>query len=121
MLWEATKGLITVISHEPATRVGYAAPPVWAKLNGVLLTWSKGGRRQRTRVISDSRGGHGPPPLGLHEVAPLVDLINSEGTTEEGIATKQHLLLLSFPWELRHPATATAKCYGHHLSLPESH
>ena len=52
--------------------------------------------------ISDCRGGHSPPPLGVCEQAP----ITSEGTTEEGIVTEHHLLLLSLLWECTHPATA---------------
>ena len=45
--------------------------------------------------------------------------VTLEGTTEEGIATEHHLLLLSLPWELTHPATA--KCSEHFLGLPEAH
>ena len=40
-----------------------------------------------TAVISDSRGGHDLPPLGIHEQAPLVDPVVSEDTIEEGIMT----------------------------------
>ena len=46
--------------------------------------------------------------------------ITSEGTTEEGIVTKQHLLLLLLPWELTDPAIATAKFSGHLLNLPKA-
>ena len=42
-------------------------------------------------------------------------------TTEEGTVTKHHLLLLSLPWELTHPATATVKCSGHLVNLPKAH
>ena len=42
---------------------------------------------QTTAVISDSRGGHGLPPLGIHEQAPLVAPVISEDTIEEGIMT----------------------------------
>ena len=48
-------------------------------------------------VVSNSRGGHGPTPLGFHEQAPLVATIISESTTEEGIVTKHHPLLFSLP------------------------
>ena len=44
-----------------------------------------------------------------------------EGTTEEGIVTKHHLMLLSLPWELTCPAAATTKCSGDLLNLPKSH
>ena len=49
--------------------------------------------------------------------------VTSEGTTVEGIVTEHLLLLLLPPWELTHPATATAtaKCSGHGLNLPEAH
>ena len=76
---------------------------------------------QTTTVISDTRSGHGPPPLGVREQAPLVAPIISEGTTEEGTATEHHLLLLSLPWELTHPINATAKCSRQNLNLPEAH
>ena len=67
---------------------------------------------QTTKVISDSRGGHGPPPLGVPEQAALAVPITSEDTTEEGIVTEHHLLLLSLSWEHTRPAAATAKCPG---------
>lgn len=72
-----------------------------------------GWRGQTTVIISDSRGGHGPPPLGVCELAPLVAPVTSEGTTEEGIVTEHHLLLLLHPWEHTRPAAATAKPLGH--------
>ena len=61
-------------------------------------------------VSSHSRVGHSLPPLGVHEQAPFVATITSEGTTEEVMMAKHHPLLLSLPWELTYPATATAKC-----------
>ena len=60
------------------------------------------------------------PLLGVCKQAPLMAAITSEDTTEEGIVTKYHLLLLSLPWELTHPVDATAKCTGHHLNLSEA-
>ena len=63
---------------------------------------------QTSTVITDSRDGHGLLPIGVHEQAPPVVPI----TSEEGIAIKHKLLLLSLPWELTHPAAATAKCAG---------
>ena len=49
-------------------------------------------------VVSDSRGGHGLPPLGVHEEAPLAVPTTSEATTEEGIVTEHHLFMLSLFW-----------------------
>ena len=60
----------------------------------VVYMWPK----QTTTFISDSKGGHGMPPVGICEKAPLVAPITSEATIEEGIVTKHHLLLLSIPW-----------------------
>ena len=54
---------------------------------------------QTTTVISDSRGGCGPPPLGISEQKSLAAPITSEGTTEKDIEKEHHLLLLSLPWE----------------------
>ena len=48
---------------------------------------------QTTTVITDSRGGLGPLPLGIPEQAPLAALI----TSEEGIAIEHYLLFLSLP------------------------
>ena len=55
---------------------------------------------ETTAVISDSRGGRGPPPVA------------SPVTSEEGTVTRHYLLLLSLPWEL------TAKCSEHLVNLP---
>ena len=49
---------------------------------------------KNTAVISDSIDGHGSPTLGVHEQVPLAAPVTSEGTTEEGIGTEHHLLLL---------------------------
>ncbi len=72
---------------------------------------------QATAVITDSRGGLGPLPLEVPEQAPLASSI----TSEEGIAIEHYLLLLSLPWELTHPAVATAKCSGHLEDLPRAY
>ena len=72
---------------------------------------------QTTAVITDSRDGRGLLPLGVPEQAALVAPI----TSEEGTAIENYLLLLSFPWEIIHPAAATTKCYGHLLNLPKAH
>ena len=63
---------------------------------------------QTTTVITDSRGGLETIPLGFPEQAPLVAPV----TSKEGTAIEHNLLLLSLPWELTHPAAATAKCSG---------
>ena len=72
---------------------------------------------QTTAVITDSRDGHGLLPVGVPEQAPPAVPI----TSEEGIAIKHKLLLLSLPWELTHPAVATAKCSGHLEDLPRAY
>lgn len=65
-----------------------------------------------TAVISDTRGGHGLPPLGVHEQAPPAAPGTSEVGTEEVIATEYHILLLSLPCKHKHPAASTAKLSG---------
>ena len=72
---------------------------------------------QTSAFITDSRDGHGPLPLGVPEQAPPVVPI----TSEEGIAIEHKLLLLSLPWELMHPAAATAKCSTHLEGLPQAY
>ena len=71
---------------------------------------------QTTTVIIDSRDGHDLLPIGVPEQAPPVVPI----TSEAGIATKHKMLLLLLPWELTHPAIATAKCSGHLEDLPRA-
>ena len=41
-----------------------------AKQDEVLLAWSTGGEDKPPAVISDYRGGHGRPPLGVCEQEP---------------------------------------------------
>ena len=79
----------------------------------MLLEWWWG---QTTTVITETRGRHGLLPLGATEQAPLVSPV----TSEKGIAIEHYLLLLSFPWELTHPA-ANAKYSGHLVDLPTVH
>ena len=62
-----------------------------------------------TAVITDSRGGHGPPPRGIPEGEPLAAPTTSEGTTEKDITMEHHLLLLSLPWKQTRLGAATAK------------
>ena len=69
-------------------------------------------RGHTATVIPDSRGGHGPPPLGIPEQKSLAAPATSEGTTEKDIVTEHHLLLLLLPWEHTRPAAATAKNSG---------
>ena len=71
-----------------------------------------------TTVITDSRGGCGPPPLGVCEQVPPEAQVTSESGIEEGSATEHHPLLLSLPWECTRPAAATAKPSGCCLYLP---
>ena len=61
------------------------------------------------RSFTDSSVGHGLLPVGVPEQASPAVPITSEGVT----AIKHKLLFFSFPWELTHPAAATAKCSGH--------
>ena len=72
---------------------------------------------QSIAVITDSRDGHGLLPIGVLEQSPPA----VPNTSEEGIATKHKMLLFSLPWELMHPAAATAKCSGHLVDLPRAH
>jgi len=72
---------------------------------------------QATTVITDSRNGHGLILRGGPEQAPPAVPI----TSEEGIAIKHKLLLFSLPWELMHPAVATAKCSSHLKDLPRAY
>ena len=67
---------------------------MWAK-QGVLLAWSTGGGGKSLPVISDSRSGRGPLPLGVPEQALVVAPVTSEANTQEGTVTEHHLLLLS--------------------------
>lgn len=69
---------------------------------------------QSTTVVTDSRDGHGLLPIGVPKQAPPAVPI----TSEEGIAIKNKLLLLSLPWERKHPAVATDKSSGHLEDLP---
>ena len=72
---------------------------------------------QTTIVITDSRGWHGLKPLRVPEQNPFVAPI----TSEEEIAIKHYLLLLSLSWELAHPAATTAKFSGNLVNLHKAH
>ena len=71
----------------------------------------------QTAVITDSRDGHGLPPLGVPEQAPPVVPL----TSEEGIAIEHKLLFLAVCWEFTRLAAATAKCSGHLEHLPRAY
>ena len=49
-----------------------------------------GQQGQTTTAVFDSRGGCGPPVLGVHEQAPSVTLVTSGISTEEDTAIKHH-------------------------------
>ena len=74
---------------------------------------------QITAVVSDTRSGHGQPPLGIWEQALHIAPVTTEVGTQEGTATKHHPLLLSLPWKCTCPATA--KCSGHCLNQTKDH
>ena len=94
--------------------------PLWTKnVRDSSVVYRRQGKT--TTFISDSRDGHGLPPLGVCEQAQPAAPVNSEVGMQEGNATEHHPLLLSLPWEYIHPATATAKRSRHHLCLPEGH
>ena len=61
---------------------------------------------QTAAVISGSRGGSGPMPLGILEQKSLPAPTNSKGTTEKDIMMEYYLLLLSLPWVHTCPAAA---------------
>ena len=94
-----------------------AAPPVWVKWDGVILRWSAGGRGKPLQLSLTSDVGKAHYYQGVLEQTPLVAPITSEG----GITIEYYLLLLSLPWELTYPATATATCSGHLVNLLKAH
>ena len=106
-------------SRPPLHGLQVVATPVWATWGASCIVYRQQG--QTTAVISDSRGGRGLPPLGVHEQSPPVAPVTLEVSTKEGTATEHHLLLLSLPWASTHPAAATARCSRDHLHLPEGH
>ena len=69
----------------------------------------------------NSKCGCSLPPLGVHEGAPLVAPVTSEGTAAEGIATKNHLLMLLHLWEHTSPADATPRALGSAHTLDHCH
>ena len=72
-----------------------------------------------TADILETRGGYGPPTLGFSEQAPPAALVTLEVGKKEGTATKDRMLLFSFPWEHTYFAAATAKCSRHCLHMPD--
>ena len=97
MLWAVPRHLVTVSSQDPTTRSSWCGTS-WVVYVGqgascmVCRWWG-----QTPAVIPDSRGGHGPPPLGIPEQKSLAAPTTSEGTIEKDIAMEHHLLLLSLP------------------------
>ena len=79
---------------------------------GCFLYGLKVAARGTTKIISHSRGGRGPPPLGIPEQEPLAAPTTSEGTTEEDIMTEHHWLLLSLSWEHTSPVAACQKLWA---------
>ena len=67
-----------------------------------------GWQEQSTITISDSRGGHGLPPLGVCEQVPPEGPVTSGFAAEEGIENQNHPLPL-LPWECTCPDAAAAK------------
>lgn len=81
---------------------------MWAKTDRSPHAWSTGGGCKPTQLPL-KLDGHGPLPLGIPEQAPpAIPIISEEDT-----AIKHKLLMFSHPWELTHPAAATAKFSGH--------
>ena len=79
-------------------------------------------QRQTATVISDSRGGHRMPSLGVMNRHYLQSK-STQFSTEKATATEHHPLVLSLFREDTHPAndTATAKYSVHYLQMPEGH
>ena len=67
---------------------------------------------QTTAVVSEARGRHGFPPMGVCEWAPTLTLVISGDGKKEGTVTKHYTLWLSLPWEHTCPAASTAKHSG---------
>jgi len=72
---------------------------------------------QTTTVIIDSRDEYGLLTKGVPEQVPPMVLV----TSDEGISIEHKLLLLSLPWELKHPAAASTKCSDHLEDLPRAY
>ena len=111
MLWVTPRHLVTVPSQDPITRSSWHSTSCMGLVQDascmVCRWWGK-----TVSVISDSRGGHGPPPLGVPEQKSLTAPTTSEGTTEKDVVTEHHLLLLLLPWENPCPVAATANALG---------
>ena len=82
-----------------------------AKQDKVLPAWFTDGRGKPSQLSL-------APEVGV--ACYLWGSVNRHHSAEEGTVTEQYPLLLSLPWELTHPATATAKCSGNHLNLPKA-
>ena len=67
-------------------------------------------------AISDSRAGHGIPPVEFCEQEPPAAPVTSGIDAEEDTTTIHHSLFLSLPWKCTQLPAATAKCSGCHFS-----
>ena len=100
-----------------------AAPPVWAKWDGsmvplLLLVWSIGAGSKLLQCIAR----HLQESVNRQHLWPQSpQRAPREGHPEKGTVTENHLVLLSLPWELTHPAAAPAKCPGHLVNLPNAY
>ena len=85
--------------------------PLWTKnVRDSSVVYRRQGKT--TTFISDSRDGHGLPPLGVQEQGHPAAIVTSGVGAEEGTATKCHPLP-SPSWECTCPTFATAKGSGH--------
>ena len=85
------------------------ASHAWAKRDRVLLAWSAGGRGKLLQLSLTPEVGVAHchwSYLNKNHLQPH----SPKGTTEEGIVTEYHLLVLSHPREHTRLAAATAKC-----------
>ena len=114
MLWAVPTCLISVTSQDPATRSSLHSTSYVAYVRWVASCMVYRRQGQTTTVITDSRDGHGP--IVPEQALPAVPI-----TSDEGIAIKHKMLLISLPWALTHPAAATTKCSGQLVDLPGAH
>jgi len=107
-----------------ARAIGGQAPLVWLRAAGSQAQRSTScviykRQEQTIAVMSDTRGGRGPPSLGVCEQAPRAAPATSEVGKEEGTATEYHPLLLSLPLLLPLPnAQGSANTTPDHCHFP---
>ena len=110
--WAVPRHLITAPSQDPANSsswcsTSWVGSAGWGASCMVCRWWGK-----TPNVISYSRDGCSPLPLGVPEQEPLAAPTTSGGTTVEGNVIEHHLLLCSLPWDHTSPSAATAKFSG---------